>query len=136
MAVTDVDGRVIFLRKVVPGAASRSYGIHVARLAGLPEAVLTRAREILGNLEAQELDEAGHPALAAGGGPARAARRARRAQLGLFGGAPSAPEAPPEAAAPVAAHQALAEQVRGLDLARTTPLEALLFLAAAQKQLK
>src|SRR5439155_19418038 len=59
VAVSDVGGRVVFLRKVVPGAASRSYGIHVARLAGLPEAVLRRAREILGNLEAQELDEAG-----------------------------------------------------------------------------
>ncbi|MBS2025799.1 MAG: DNA mismatch repair protein MutS, partial [Deltaproteobacteria bacterium] len=43
MAVTEVQGRVVFLRKVVPGAASRSSGIHVARLAGLPEPVLARA---------------------------------------------------------------------------------------------
>jgi len=93
MAVSDVGGRVVFLRKVVPGAASRSYGIHVARLAGLPEAVLLRAREILGNLEAQELDEAGHPALAS-------ARQRSRAQLGLFGEAPPAPRAPEPPPAP------------------------------------
>jgi DNA mismatch repair protein MutS len=54
MAVSEVEGRVVFLRKIVPGAASRSYGIQVARLAGLPDAVLRRAREILSNLEAQE----------------------------------------------------------------------------------
>ncbi|MCA1827045.1 MAG: hypothetical protein LC689_08910 [Myxococcales bacterium] len=54
MSVSEVDGRVVFLRKIVPGAASRSYGIQVARLAGLPDAVLRRAREILANLEAQE----------------------------------------------------------------------------------
>ena len=59
MAVTEVEGRVVFLRKILPGAASRSYGIHVAKLAGLPEIVLRRAREILLNLEAQE--PADHP---------------------------------------------------------------------------
>src|SRR5581483_2192222 len=45
MAVTEVEGRVVFLRKIVAGAASRSYGIQVAKLAGLPEIVLRRARE-------------------------------------------------------------------------------------------
>jgi len=131
MAVSDVEGRVVFLRKVVPGAASRSYGIHVARLAGLPEQVLRRAREILANLEAQELDEAGHPALAS-------ARRKSRAQLGLFGEAPreSGAEAqPPEPAVDPRAGQR-AEALRGLDLSRTTPLEALLWLHEQQKKLR
>jgi DNA mismatch repair protein MutS len=135
MAVTERDGRVIFLRKVVPGAASRSYGIHVARLAGLPETVLARAREILGNLEAQELDEAGRPVLAAGTG--EAARKGRRAQLGLFGAAPPPPGATAvEEPGMGSALHALADSLRELDLSRTTPLEALLFLAQAQKKLK
>ncbi len=130
MAVSDVEGRVVFLRKVVPGAASRSYGIHVARLAGLPEAVLRRAREILGNLEAQELDEAGHPALAS-------ARRRSRAQLGLFGDAtrlPAATEPAPAPADPRA--EQIAGALRGLDLTRTSPLEALLWLHEQQKKLR
>ena len=133
MAVSDVEGRVVFLRKVVPGAASRSYGIHVARLAGLPEAVLRRAREILGNLEAQELDEAGHPALAS-------ARRKSRAQLGLFGeplpalrGEP--PASVPESPADPRAGQ-LAEALCALDLSRTSPLDALLWLHEQQKKLR
>jgi DNA mismatch repair protein MutS len=117
MAVTEVDGRVVFLRKIVPGAASRSYGIQVAKLAGLPESVLRRAREILANLEAQELDETGRPALAAG-------RARRRAQLGLFEPPPPPPPPPP-----------LEEALRELDLSRTTPLDALLWLHEQQKKL-
>jgi DNA mismatch repair protein MutS len=110
MAVTEVEGRVIFLRKIIAGAASRSYGIHVAKLAGLPERVLQRAREILENLEAHELDEAGRPALAGS-----------RKQLGLF-------------QAPAKEHPLL-EALRKLDLSRTTPLEALLWLSEQQKKL-
>src|SRR6266849_5663738 len=130
MAVSDVGGRVVFLRKVVPGAASRSYGIHVARLAGLPEAVLLRAREILGNLEAQELDEAGHPALAS-------ARQRSRAQLGLFGEAPPAPRAPEPPPAPADPRPSQrADALRALDLPRTSPLDALLWLHEQQKKLR
>lgn len=62
--VKEWEGEVIFLRKMVPGSTSRSYGIQVARLAGLPAPVLERAREILANLEAVEHDPAGNPALA------------------------------------------------------------------------
>ena len=57
-------GKVIFLRKLVAGGASRSYGIEVARLAGLPPEVVTRARDILQNLESGELDDSGRPRLA------------------------------------------------------------------------
>jgi len=114
MAVTEVDGRVVFLRKIVPGAASRSYGIQVAKLAGLPERVLQRAREILANLEAQELDESGRPALAG-------SRQKARSQLPLF-------EKPPE--------HPLLEALRKLDLSRTTPMEALLWLDEQQKKLR
>jgi DNA mismatch repair protein MutS len=53
MAVREWEGDVVFLHEVVPGAADRSYGIQVARLAGLPEAVLARARQVLGALESR-----------------------------------------------------------------------------------
>ena len=51
MAVAEDGERVVFLHKIVPGGADRSYGIHVARLAGLPRAILRRAEDILGDLE-------------------------------------------------------------------------------------
>ncbi|UCE40315.1 MAG: DNA mismatch repair protein MutS [Candidatus Aminicenantes bacterium] len=62
---------IIFLRKIVPGASDQSYGIHVARLAGIPHSVIERAREILFNLEKQELDDAGLPRIAYGSSPER-----------------------------------------------------------------
>ena len=54
MRVKEHDGRVVFLHEVAPGAADRSYGIHVAKLAGLPPAVVGRAEEVLHALEAGE----------------------------------------------------------------------------------
>ncbi len=57
--VKEWNDEIIFLRKILPGPADKSYGIQVARLAGLPEHVLERAREVLSNLENSELDEAG-----------------------------------------------------------------------------
>jgi DNA mismatch repair protein MutS len=51
VAVTEADGNVIFLHKIIPGGADRSYGIHVAQLAGLPRPVIQRATEIMGDLE-------------------------------------------------------------------------------------
>lgn len=62
--VREEKNRIAFLRKIVPGAADKSYGLHVARLAGLPEEVIERAQEILGNLEEGEFSEAGMPRLA------------------------------------------------------------------------
>ena len=64
MAVSESKGEIVFLRKVVPGSASKSYGIEVARLAGLPRSVVERAREILTNLEQNELDVTGKPKFA------------------------------------------------------------------------
>ena len=62
--VSEKDDRIVFLRKIVPGAADKSYGIQVARLAGLPADVIARAKEILANLEDEELGETGQPKLA------------------------------------------------------------------------
>ncbi len=64
VAVKEWGGEVIFLRKVVEGGTNRSYGIQVARLAGLPERVIDRAREVLSNLERGEFDSMGMPKLA------------------------------------------------------------------------
>lgn len=64
VAVREWHDRVIFLRKIVPGGTDKSYGIQVARLAGLPKPVIHRAKEILRNLEENELDATGQPQLA------------------------------------------------------------------------
>jgi len=64
VAVREWGGEIIFLRRIVEGGTNRSYGIQVARLAGLPEKVIDRAKEILLNLEKGELDSGGMPKLA------------------------------------------------------------------------
>jgi DNA mismatch repair protein MutS len=84
VAVREWGEQIVFLRKIVPGGTDKSYGIQVARLAGLPAPVLQRAREILRQLEEGHLDDAGQPKLA------RAKQRKERAkevlrELDLFG---------------------------------------------------
>ncbi|HYY27011.1 MAG TPA: DNA mismatch repair protein MutS, partial [Chthoniobacterales bacterium] len=64
VAVREWNDQIIFLRKIQAGAADKSYGIQVARLAGLPDDVINRAKEILSNLEASELNAQGKPRLA------------------------------------------------------------------------
>ncbi len=64
VAVSERNGEIVFLRRVIEGSASKSYGIEVARLAGLPRSVVERAREILTNLEQNELDVMGKPKFA------------------------------------------------------------------------
>lgn len=66
VAVREWKDQIVFLRKIVKGCADQSYGIQVARLAGLPDVVIARAKEILHNLEKSELNADGKPALAAG----------------------------------------------------------------------
>lgn len=66
VAVREWNDQVIFLRKILPGRADQSYGIQVARLAGLPDAIISRAKEILANLEKAELNADGQPAFAKG----------------------------------------------------------------------
>jgi len=117
---------VIFLRRLVPGGVSRSYGIQVARLAGIPGAVVARAREILQNLEGGEFDAQGRPRLA---GSEKAASTAADAQLGLFSG--SALPSPGQ----LAESEVLAA-LRGVDPERVTPLEALELLARLVARLR
>jgi DNA mismatch repair protein MutS len=104
---------IIFLRKIVPGRSDRSYGIQVARLAGLPRAVVDRAREILVALERDELTRGGRPSLS--GTPNEPQR-----QLGLF-------------QAPSPADDRLRGALAALDLDRMTPIEALTVLAKLKK---
>ncbi|HEY8210099.1 MAG TPA: DNA mismatch repair protein MutS [Myxococcaceae bacterium] len=113
IAVKEHEGKVVFLRKLVAGGASRSYGIEVARLAGLPPEVVGRAREILLNLESGELDEAGKPRLSR----SKVARRGPEGQLGLFVGDPGP--------AVSEAERALLRELKELTVDTTTPLEAL-----------
>jgi DNA mismatch repair protein MutS len=71
VAVREWNDQIIFLRKIVKGGADKSYGIQVARLAGLPPSIIARAKEILSNLEQHELNAEGKPALAEAPPPPR-----------------------------------------------------------------
>jgi DNA mismatch repair protein MutS len=79
VAVKEWKEEVVFLRKIVAGPSDQSYGIHVAKLAGLPQDVVGRAREILFNLEKQELDETGLPRIAY-----KTSKKRDKSQLLLF----------------------------------------------------
>jgi DNA mismatch repair protein MutS len=84
IAVRESNDDIVFLRKIIPGGASRSYGIQVARLAGIPDSVIARAREILSNLEKEEIDPAGRPRISKQKGK-RKKRRDEPYQAELFG---------------------------------------------------
>ena len=107
---------VVFLHKIVPGAADKSYGIHVARLAGVPRAVNERAKEILWHLEEEHLDSEGRPRIARREG---APPTSGPVQLSLF--------------TPV--EHPLLDEIRRLSLDDTSPREALRILEEWQEQL-
>jgi len=109
IAVREWNDQIIFLRKVVPGGTSRSYGIQVARIAGLPDRTLKRAKEILNNLEGTELDETGSPRLAQ---TSHKKSEGDVLQLSLF----------------ETKDKKLRERIKGLDISSITPLEALIEL--------
>jgi DNA mismatch repair protein MutS len=111
------DGDIVFFHKLQRGAASRSYGVACAKLAGLPELVLARARTLLGELESG----------AAMAGRAPPKKRPKRPQLGLF-------EAPAPEPAAVMNHPAL-DALRAVEVDRLTPLEALQLVAQLKKSL-
>jgi DNA mismatch repair protein MutS len=112
VAAREFKDDIVFLHKIVPGRSDRSYGIQVARLAGLPPAVVRRAAEILRALEQDELQRGGRPSLS--GQPAVDQR-----QLGLFQAAPE--------------HPTIA-RLRAVDVDRLTPLEALSLLADLKRE--
>jgi DNA mismatch repair protein MutS len=114
IAVQEVQGKILFLRKLLSGGSSRSYGVEVARLAGLPREVVSRAKEILRNLESEELDEAGRPRLI------HRPPRGENPQLPLFAG---------ESTGTMAAYRAFAEELSKISVEALTPLEALNLVA-------
>jgi DNA mismatch repair protein MutS len=107
---------VVFLRKIEAGGSDRSFGIQVARLAGLPATVVMRAQEILRNLERTEFDREGRPRLAHSGD---VAAEAAPRQLALFSGA----------------DEGVLDELRRADVDRLTPLQALGLLAELKKRL-
>jgi DNA mismatch repair protein MutS len=111
VSVEEAGSEIVFLRRVAPGSADKSYGIEVARLAGLPNAVIARAREILRRHEQSEdkLTE----------------------EL-----SPGAAQPAPQQASFTAIDESVLEALRGADLNKLTPLEALNLLAALQGQMK
>jgi DNA mismatch repair protein MutS len=113
VSVKETGGGIVFLRKVEPGAADRSYGIEVAKLAGLPHEVIIRAREVLTQHEFAEQQATAH--LSPGSG-----ETALPAQLTIF--------------TPLS--QPVLEKLREVDLNRLTPLEALNLLAELKRQIE
>ncbi|MBW2630492.1 MAG: DNA mismatch repair protein MutS [Deltaproteobacteria bacterium] len=116
IAVKEWGDRVIFLRTIVEGGTNRSYGIEVARLAGVSEDVISRAREVLRNLEKGELDEVGLPRIARGKPP----RKGNIGQMDLFAGKRSR----------------LINELKELDVLNMTPMEALGRIIEWQKMVK
>ena len=113
VSVKETGGSVVFLRRVEPGAADRSYGIEVAKLAGLPNEVVVRAREVLAEHESSE----------------------RRLSEHLTPGSSTEPERPTQLTIFTPLSQPVLEKLREVDLDRLTPLEALNLLAELKRQI-
>jgi DNA mismatch repair protein MutS len=112
VSVKESGAGIVFLRKVEPGAADRSYGIEVGKLAGLPDEVVRRAREVLAEHENAELRLTAQLS--------DDSRSPRAAQLTIF--------------TPLS--QPVLERLREVDLNRLTPLEALNLLAELKQQVQ
>ncbi|MEM9827229.1 MAG: DNA mismatch repair protein MutS [Planctomycetota bacterium] len=117
VAVKEWDDEVVFLHRIVRGGADKSYGIHVARLAGVPSSVTDRAKDVLSQLESIDRDSLDRPAIAAVGS---ADNSGSKFQLTLFG----------------YTDHPLLEQVDALDINAMTPLQALEFLQTAKANLR
>ena len=115
VAVREWQDEVVFLHKIVEGAADKSYGIHVARLAGVPREIIERSKEILSQLEEEHLDSEGRAKIAR----PRPAEKRSHIQLTLFG----------------PAEHPLMDELRRMDLNGTTPLAALQILQRWQEDL-
>jgi DNA mismatch repair protein MutS len=116
VAVREWEEQVVFLHKIVPGSADKSYGIHVARLAGVPQQVNERAKQVLAHLEHEHLDETGRPKMS------RSTKKKRQGdlQLTLFG----------------AYDHPLLDKIRALKVDELTPLAALQVISQWQQELE
>jgi len=120
VAVREWQEEVVFLHKIVDGSADKSYGIHVARLAGVPRDVITRAKDILERLEDEHLDADGRAKIALPTDEPPAEEVPREIQLTLFG----------------PADDPILDEIREVDIASTTPLAALQMVQAWQEELR
>lgn len=113
--------QIVFLHRIVPGATDRSYGIHVAKIAGLPGGVVKRAQELLGQLSVH------HGPVPGNGSGGRSRRRSAvpANQMGLF--APPPPSTPQE--------HPLIDEMRQIDLASLNPMQAFDLLRQWQQKL-
>jgi len=111
---------VIFLRKIVPGPSDQSYGIHVAKLAGIPGMVLERAKEILFNLEKKELDGEGIPKISY-----QQNSETDNSQMFLFGGDQN-----------YELFKKIKDEISECDVSRMTPLEALKLIDKLKNEIK
>ena len=118
IAVLEEKGAITFLRTVVPGATDKSYGVHVARLAGVPEKVTKRADEILAEIEKEAAIEPGSR---------KRARRAPKYTQLIFFDQPASRDSEAENSHPVL------EEIKSLDIDSLSPREALSRLAEYQK---
>ncbi len=115
IAVKEWGEKIIFLRKIMEGGTSRSYGIEVARIAGVPAGVIARAKEILHNLEKGEFDEIGMPRIARG----KNVEKQGNPQLSLF----------------TENEDVILDELRQIDISSMTPLSALNKLSELKSKL-
>ncbi len=121
VAIREWGDKLVFLRSVEEGPSDKSYGIQVARLAGLPEEVIARAKTILQNLEDMALDRKGKPVIVAGHGEDQ-----------LPANDPVLPE--PQMDLFSSAGRKLLEEISSVDLDGMAPIEALNYLADLKKR--
>ena len=119
VAVREWKDQVIFLHKIIPGRTDKSYGVHVARLAGIPQNVITRANEILDELESNFSREAQLPQFTAS-----AQKNTHSAGQMLFDYEDSA------------SAKAILEKIRHTDLNQLTPIQAVNFLQQVKEELE
>ena len=114
VSVKEVGNKVIFLRKLVPGGSEHSFGIHVAKMAGMPKCIVNRADEILKQLESEKRQEG------AISGSSAKARQSGNYQLSFF-----------QLDDPVLSQ--VRDEIKNMDLNNLTPLEALNKLSEIRK---
>ncbi|HHU76763.1 MAG TPA: DNA mismatch repair protein MutS, partial [Firmicutes bacterium] len=131
VSVREEGDSIIFLRKVVPGKANRSYGINVARMAGLPREVLEQAQKFLNELEKTDSDQVLSLAENRSDDRVPSANRLqeKKGQLSLF------PEVDRQVKPFTLKEQKIIEEIKALNLIKVTPLDALLKLFSLQKRL-
>ena len=116
VAVREWEDEVIFLRKIIEGGTDKSYGVHVAKLAGIPRSIVDRAKKILAQLESSGLDDQDQPKIA----PVKVrAKKPNEMQLALF-------RSP---------HEATLDALKTLDIDSMSPLEALMKLKSLRQEI-